>query len=75
MKESPSSELLKQNTIETDIKMDTAENCRRKYNSLKEDQKLHKLNDINYRLEILKKKFYIDGVNMQMKLLFQISSI
>ena len=45
----------KKNTIETDIPMDTAESCRKKYNSLKEAQKLHKLNDINYRLEILKK--------------------
>ena len=45
----------KRNTIETDIPMDTAESCRKKYNSLKEAQKLHKLNDINYRLEILKK--------------------
>ena len=46
---------LKGKTIETDIPMDTAESCRKKYNSLKEAQNLHKLNDINYRLEILKK--------------------
>ena len=50
---------LKSKTIETDIPMDTAESCRRKYNSLKEAQKLHKLNDINYRLEILKKILYL----------------
>ena len=53
MDESSSERPLKQNTIETDIPMDNAESCRRKYNSLKEAQKLHKLNDINYRLEIL----------------------
>jgi hypothetical protein len=46
---------LKGNTIETDIPIDTAESCRRKYNALKEAQKQHKLNDINYRLEILNK--------------------
>jgi aldehyde dehydrogenase (NAD+) len=55
MDESSSERPLKQNTIETDIPMDNAESCRRKYNSLKEAQKLHKLNDINYRLEILNK--------------------
>ena len=47
------------NKIETDIPMDTAESCRRKYNSLREAQKLHKLNDINYRIEILKKLLYL----------------
>ena len=59
MKESSSEMPLKGSinatTIETDIPFDTAESCKRKYNSLKEAQKLHKLNDINYRLEILKK--------------------
>ena len=55
MKETSSDSPLKGNTIETDIPDDTAESCRRKYNSLKEAQKLHKLNDINYRLEILNK--------------------
>ena len=55
MNESSSERPLKQNTIETDIPMDNAESCRRKYNSLREAQKLHKLNDINYRLEILNK--------------------
>ena len=58
MREASSSEApLKENpnTIETTIPLDTAESCRRKYNSLREAQKLHKLNDINYRLEILKK--------------------
>ena len=60
MKES-SSERLKgeKPTIETDIPLDTAESCRRKYNSLKEAQKLHKLNDINYRLDILKKLLFL----------------
>ena len=53
------SEQLKPKSIETDIPMDTAESCRRKYNSLKEAQKLHRLNDINYRLEILKKLLYL----------------
>jgi aldehyde dehydrogenase (NAD+) len=58
MREPSSSEMpLKENptTIETTIPLDNAESCRRKYNSLREAQKLHKLNDINYRLEILKK--------------------
>ena len=55
MKETSSDSPLKGSTIETDIPDDTAESCRRKYNSLKEAQKLHKLNDINYRLEILNK--------------------
>ena len=57
MQESSSNTPLKgnANTIETDIPLDTAESCKRKYNSLREAQKLHKLNDINYRLEILKK--------------------
>ena len=50
---------LKPNTIETDIPFDTAETCRRKYNSLREAQKLHKLNNIEYRLEILKKLLYL----------------
>ena len=48
MKEFSSEMPLNQNTIETDIPMDNAESCRRKYNSLREAQKLHKLNDINY---------------------------
>ena len=55
MKESSSQMPLKGNTIETDIPIDTAESCRRKYNALREAQKQHKLNDINYRLEILNK--------------------
>ena len=55
MRDSSSEMPLKGNTIETDIPIDTAESCRRKYNSLKEAQKLHKLNNINYRLEILNK--------------------
>ena len=55
MKEFSSDAPLKGTTIETDIPDDTAESCRRKYNSLREAQKLHKLNDINYRLEILNK--------------------
>ena len=57
MQESSSNTPLKgnANTIETDIPLDTAESCKRKYNSLREAQKHHKLNDINYRLEILKK--------------------
>ena len=61
MKESSSDVPLKEEraTIETDIPLDTAESCRRKYNSLREAQKLHKLNDINYRLEILKKLLYL----------------
>ena len=59
MKESPSTEPLKSNTIETDIQMDSAESCRRKYNSLREAQKLHRLNDINYRLEILQKLLFL----------------
>ena len=50
---------LKPNTIETDIPLDTAETCRRKYNSLREAQKLHKLNNMEYRLEILKKLLYL----------------
>ena len=52
MEKSP---LKSEDKIETDIPMDTAESCKRKYNSLREAQKLHKLNDINYRLEILNK--------------------
>ena len=52
---SDSSKLLKAKTIEMPFPMDNAESCLRKYKSLKEAQKLHKLNDINYRLEILKK--------------------
>ena len=59
MKEPSDKTSLKPTTIETDIPMDTAESCRRKYNSLKEAQKLHKLNDINYRLEILNKLLYL----------------
>ena len=59
MKEPSDKTPLKPTTIETDIPMDTAESCRRKYNSLKEAQKLHKLNDINYRLEILNKLLYL----------------
>ena len=59
MKEPSDKTPLKPTTIETDIPMDTAESCRRKYNSLKEAQKLHRLNDINYRLEILNKLLYL----------------
>ena len=61
MKESSSVSPLKSNIdkIESDIPMDTAESCLRKYNSLKEAKKLHKLNDINYRLQILKKLLYL----------------
>ena len=55
MKEPSDKTSLKPTTIETDIPMDTAESCRRKYNSLKEAQKMHKINDINNRLEILNK--------------------
>jgi hypothetical protein len=47
------SQPLKPKAIETDIPIDTDESFRRKYNSLKGAQKLHRLNDINYRLEIL----------------------
>ena len=36
MRDSSSEMPLKGNTIETDIPIDTAESCRRKYNSLKE---------------------------------------
>lgn len=41
--------------IKTDIPLDTAESCQRKYNSLKANLKLHKLNNISYRIEILEK--------------------
>ena len=69
MKEFSSEMPLNQNTIETDIPMDNAESCRRKYNSLREAQKLHKLNDINYRLEILKKLLYLwDKYSEEIKL-------
>ena len=50
---------LKGKTIEFDIPFDNAESCRRKYNSLREAQKLHKLNNIEYRLEILNKILFL----------------
>jgi aldehyde dehydrogenase (NAD+) len=55
MSESSPERPLKQSTIETDIPIDNAESCRRKYNSLRESLKQRKLNNIEYRLEILNK--------------------
>ena len=50
-----SSPLSLKDFIQNDIKYDTAESCKRKYNILKEAQKENKMKNINYRLEILKK--------------------
>ena len=52
--ESPTRPLKSTEKIEYDIPTDNPDSCLRKYKSLREAQKLHKLNDINYRLEILK---------------------
>ena len=60
MQESSSNAPLKGNvnTIETDIPLDTAESCKRKYNSLREAQKLHKLND-DIPGEVISRKLYV----------------
>jgi len=50
-----SSQLSEEDLIKCDIKYDNADSCRNKYNILKESQKEHKMNNINYRLEILEK--------------------
>jgi len=55
MDSSPLRPLKEKEQIQFDIPMDNPESCMRKYKSLREAQKLHRLNDINYRLEILKK--------------------
>ena len=50
-----SSPLSSEDSIQCNIKYDTTESCKRKYNILKEAQKENKMKNINYRLEILKK--------------------